>query len=246
MPLFKDIKQVITDPDKDPLGAMIIDYLNGDTDASVTVESPDLDMWQMTGKTMFRTFSQMNRIERKALNLCRGNILDIGAGAGCHSVYLQKKGFLVTALDHSCGCVEVLMKRGIELVIHNNLFCLDNTRYDTLLMLMNGIGIVGSVDGLNLFFQYVHNLLNPNGQLLLDSTDLRVLYDEKSLSQLDQEYFGQTEFVMHYGLIVSDPFDWLYIDFNTLAFYADLNGFDCKKIIQDKSGKFLACLQRNR
>lgn len=242
--MTQDVKTVISDPFKDPLGAMMIDYLNGDADVYVSVESDTFDMWKMTGQTMFRTFGQMNRIERKALGLCSGKILDVGAGAGSHTLYLQDKGFEVTAMDQSCGSIEVMEKRKVFHIIHDNLFRMTALDYDTLLLLMNGIGIVGTIDGLNYFFQFIRDLLPSQSQVLMDSTDLADLYDESDLAMSQEPYYGETQFVMTYKHIISDPFAWLYIDFETLCFYADLNGFQCEKIIQDQSRKYLARIWR--
>lgn len=233
------MKMIITTPEQDPLGSMMLDYLNGDEDACVTVESATLDMWEMTGQTMFRTFGQMNRIERKALSLCKGHVLDIGAGSGCHSLYLQEKGFRIDSLDQSCGCIEVMRKRGVKNPIHDNLFSLKNRQYDTLLMLMNGIGITGSLDGLNLFFQFAAELLTPQGQIITDSTDLSQLYDVDSLVMEEEHYYGETEFIMVYKQTTSDPFEWLYVDFENLSFYAEIHGFECNKIMDDSTGKYL-------
>lgn len=239
------MKDKIESPDKDPLGQMLLDYLNGDQDAAVTVESTTLDMWEMTGRTMFRTFKQMIPIEKKALGLCKGRVLDIGAGSGCHSLYLQSQDIRVDSLDYSAGCVEVMKKRGVKHPFHDSLFALDGPKYDTLLMLMNGIGIAGSLDGLNLFFQFIKTILSKNGQLIADSTDLAGLYDPAVLLQsvldlgLKDSYYGETQFTMTYQHIQSDPFDWVYLDFDTLARHAEYHGFSCENILSEKDGKFL-------
>jgi hypothetical protein len=235
------MKDIISNNNKDPLGSMMVDYLNGDLNAHVEVKSTTLDMWEMAGSTMFRTFKSMNKIERKALSLCHGKILDIGAGSGCHSLYLQKKGHMVDALDMSCGCVEVMKKRDVAHVIHGNLFSVEN-KYDTLLMLMNGLGICGSLDGLNLFLQFSKTILADDGQIIADSTDLASLYDIKAIPLTNGAYYGETEFTMTYKSIVGDPFEWLYIDFETLKYYAGFHGYSCEKIMGDKTGKYLARL----
>lgn len=223
---------------------MMLDYLGGDLNAFARVKSDHLDMWKMSGETMFRTFGAMNRIERKALSLCTGHILDIGAGSGCHTLYLQDKGRQVDAIDLSPGSVSVMKRRQVKKVTHTNLFSLEDQAYDTLLMLMNGIGIVGSLDGLNLFFQFVKQILTPKGQILMDSTDLEKLYTPHMLEQSRADYYGQTEFIMSYKTIQSDPFEWLYVDFETLSLQAGFHGFGCKKIIEDRTGKFLARITR--
>ncbi len=237
------MKNIITDKKKDPLGAMMLDYLEGNKTASAHVESTTLEMWQMTATTMFRTFSSMNRIEKKALSLCKDKILDIGAGSGCHSRYLQKKHPNVQAIDISPGCVEAMKRSNVSQVMHTNLFSLKGQQYDTLLMLMNGIGICGDIDGLHLFFQFIKTILKPGGQVLADSTDLAVLYPANTPPEKMDEYYGQTQFIMTYKDIQSDPFDWLYIDFDTLKYYANFHGFSCEKIITDRTGKFLTRLQ---
>lgn len=236
------MKNKITNRKKDPLGSMMLEYLGGKQDAYVEVESTTLEMWKMSGSVMFRTFKNMNRIERKALSLCQGKILDIGSGSGCHTLYLQKKNKTVDALDISPGCIDVMKKRKINNIIHDSLFSLKNKRYHTLLMLMNGLGICGSLDGLNLFLQFSKTILADNGQILVDSTDLSVLYEPETLSVSDGTFYGETEFIMIYKDIVGDPFEWLYIDFTTLQYYAGLHGFACEKIMADKTGKFLARL----
>jgi SAM-dependent methyltransferase len=207
------MRDIIMSPEKDPLGSMLFDYYNGDKNAFVSVDSTTLDMWKMTGAVMFRQFHQMNLIEKKALGLCTGKTLDVGAGAGCHSIYLDKRGFDVTSIDISPGCVTVMASRKIPNPIHANLFNLEGKRFDTLLLLMNGIGICGSLDGLNLFFQFATSILKPNGQILTDSTDLARLYPIDHLDIPDDQYHGETRFIMSYKKISGDPFDWLYIDF---------------------------------
>ncbi len=234
----------ITQKNKDPLGTMILDYLNGHKNVFVDVESSTLDMWKMSGHVMFRAFGAMNQIERKALSLCRGSILDIGAGSGCHSLYLQGKGRAVTALDISPGCVEVMHKRKIQSVVHDTFFSIKNKTYQTLLMLMNGLGICGSLDGLNLFLQSAGTILKTGGQILADSTDLSILYGPDIGRAGNEGYYGETRFFMTYKNITGDPFEWLYIDFETLQTYARFHGFACENILTDNTGKYLARLTR--
>jgi SAM-dependent methyltransferase len=240
------MKNKIIETNKDPLGTMMLDYIDGMHGAYVDVESSTLDMWEMSGEVMFRTFKNMLPIERKALAMCHGEILDIGAGSGCHSLYLQNKGCSVDALDLSIGCVEVMKKRKVEHIIHDNIFSLKDKKYDTLLMLMNGIGICGSIDGLNMFLQFAGSIFSDHGQILADSTDLTTLHDsalaKEVLSETDDCYHGETQFIMSYKNIQGDPFDWIYVDFETLEYHAERHGFSCEKILADKTGKYLARL----
>lgn len=218
---------------------MLLDYLNGETSAFVSVSSENLDMWEMTGQIMFRSFSTMSLLERKALNLCRGRVLDIGAGSGCHSLCLEKRGLFVDAVDISPGCIEVMKQRRVSNPLHKNLFGLSGQQYDTILLLMNGIGLCGSLDGIRQFFGFLPEILKPGGRVIADSTDLADLYSKENLELPADVYYGQTQFTMTYKTALSDPFNWIYVDFDTLKQTAQKYGLVCNKIYEDSSHRYL-------
>lgn len=224
----------------DPIGAMMLDYLSGEHDSYVEVHSATLEMSIMAGRTMFRSFDEMDELEKMALSHCDGRILDVGAGSGCHSLYLQERNEIVDALDISPGCIEVMKRRNVKNPLHQNLFSLEGKRYKTILMLMNGLGICGTLDGLNLFLQYLEIILVQGGQVLAESTDLALVDGgvEESDAPCDT-YFGETEFIIRYQNVESDPFPWLYVDFDTLRTLAEFNGLRCEKITSDKDGRYL-------
>ena len=229
-------------PHKDAMGRMLLDYLGGEHAAAVQVFSPHLDMAEMTGELMCRSFSEMNNMEQLALETCRGRVLDVGGGSGCHSLHLQDQGMAVTALDISPGCVTAMEMRGVTQVHHQSLTDLTDGPWDTVLMLMNGIGLCGSLEGLDTFFEFLHTLLAPGGQLLADSTDLGAYADLVPEGDRDVLAAGswETEFTVTYDKMTSDPFDWLYIDFDTLARIAAEHGFHCEELCQGEMGQFLA------
>ncbi len=235
------MQSAIFEESKDPLGAMARDYLQGKEQVRVRVDSSCVDMGPMSGNVLFRTLSQMDAIERKALDLCRGHILDVGAGAGCHSLELQLRKQKVTALDISPGCVNVMIERGVKQVRHAGLLQVTDQPFDTLLMLMNGIGICGTLKGLHSFLDHALTLLTPGGQILADSTDLSVFMDDTNMPDPDQDiYWGQVDFMMHYKTAKSSRFDWLYIDFATLAHHAQICGLSCERVLTGEQGKYLA------
>lgn len=220
---------------------MLLDFLNGNEEVDIEVTSPNLDMSKMSGKTMFRSYQTMDALEHMALAHCRSRTLDVGSGSGCHALYLQSRGLDVDGLDISPGCVEVMRRRGVNNVIHGNLFGLTGRKYSTLLMLMNGLGICGSLNGLNLFLQFVPTILKAGGQILADSTDITHTPDESERFEENTGfYIGETEFVMRYGNTISNPFEWLYIDFETLSHIVKFNGLQCKMLTEDESGRYLA------
>ncbi len=176
----------------------------------------------------FRSLYDLPFLEREALRLCSGTVLDIGAGAGTHSLILQDWGLEVWAIEISGGAVEVMQKRGVKNVIYQDVFDYSEQKFDTLLMLMNGIGVGGTLEGLNRFLQHAKKLLHPGGQIVFDSSDIINAFHEADGAvyiDLEQNYYGEVDYHLSYNGIESQPFKWLYVDANTLAEYAGKNGF---------------------
>ena len=169
---------------------------------------------EMPVKIYFRNSNDMPELEWVALQQCRGTILDIGAGAGSHALALQQLGLDVTALDISPMLVRLMKKRGVRRVICDDFFKLRSGRYDTLLLLMNGIGLAGNLDGLRRFLTKARKLLRPGGQLIFDSSDIAYLYHGKPPK--GPEYYGAIFYQYEYRRQQSDWFQWLFIDRKTL------------------------------
>ena len=230
--------------DKDPMGTAILDYLEHGKADKLRVFSSQFDEDEIPVRTLFRTEKQMAPLERTALQLATGRILDVGAGSGCHSLILQAAGKEVEAIDISPLSVEAMRRRGVKQATQANLFnesfC---GSYDTLLMLMNGSGIIGRLENLPAFFRKAKQLLRPGGSILMDSSDLRYLYEDEDGSfviDIAGDYYGEVDFKMQYKDIIGDQFDWLYIDFQTLSLYAAQNGFEAELVKEGKHYDYLA------
>lgn len=232
--------------DKDPMGAAIADYYGHRKAGRLRVFSSQFDEDEIPVKELFRTEKQMPALERTALQMAAGRILDVGAGSGCHSLALQDAGKEVHAIDISPLSVGVMAQRGVRHATQANLFdphfC---GTYDTILMLMNGSGIIGRLENLPAFFRRMKQLLRPGGCILMDSSDLRYLFEEEDGSfviDLAGDYYGEVDFRMQYKDIQGEPFDWLYIDFQTLSLYAAENGFRAELVKEGKHYDYLARL----
>ncbi|MFV0437924.1 MAG: class I SAM-dependent methyltransferase [Desulfopila sp.] len=226
---------------KDPLGVMLRQYYEGDLAAFLTVWSDSMEMAPMYGKSMLRSLAEMDELEKCALANCRGRVLDVGAGSGCHSLVLQDRGLEVEAVDISPGCVALMRQRGVHRVRHANVFTVAGQRFDTVLMLMNGIGLCGSIGGLHDFLGKLDDLVKPGGQLIVDSTDLTAQFLAIGEQVYDDAgYCGETEFVMVYKGLRSDPFSWLYIDYPLLAGICKEHGYRCELVMSFAEGRYLA------
>ncbi|HJN05098.1 MAG TPA: methyltransferase domain-containing protein [Bacteroidales bacterium] len=242
---FESKNNLIEKPMHDPFEKAFNDYVAGNDKANIIVHCNKGDDEIIPVSYFFRKYEEMPELEKIALGLCSGKILDIGAGSGSHSLYLQDKDFDVTALDIRSGFVDIMKKRGVKDVIHSDVFDYKGNKFDTLLMLMNGIGFTQNFYGLSAFLRFAKKLLKPSGQIILDSSDLMYLYKEDDGSyviNLNEDYYGEVEYIIEYMGTKGEPFSWLYVDFDNLSLYAEEAGFNCKKIFEDNHYNYLASL----
>ncbi|WP_234110692.1 MULTISPECIES: class I SAM-dependent methyltransferase [Chryseobacterium] len=189
----------------------------------------------------FRKLESMPELERRALELCRGKVLDIGAAAGSHALELQKNGLDVTALEISPSACEVMKDRGLQKIVCEDFFKFKVEKYDTLLLMMNGIGLSSTLDGFVEFLEKAEELLTENGQIIFDSCDVSYMYEH--LQKPDQ-YFGQVQCRYEYQDVFTDWFHWLYLDRKTMRNLSNKAGWNVKIDLEDRSDQYLAVLTK--
>lgn len=232
-------------PGGDPMGAAIYDFHKNGTADVLRVFSSQFEEDEIPVADLFREYDDMPELERIALDEASGEILDVGAGSGCHSVALMKMGKSAVAIDISPLSVKVMKERGVDALQVNLYDESFDRKFDTVLMLMNGTGIIGNLDNMPVFFERMKQLLKPGGSILIDSSDLRYLFEEEDGSlmiDLADDYYGQLDYQMQYKDVHGEPFDWLYVDFDTLAFYAEESGFDAELLAEGEHYDYLAKL----
>ncbi|MBQ4914164.1 class I SAM-dependent methyltransferase [Maribacter sp. MMG018] len=230
----------------DILGKALLDYQRGNYTEDIKTYSSLDEEDTLPLPYLFRGYDQMPPLEQKALQLCKGSVLDIGCGAGSHSLYLQEKGYDVTGLDRSEGAIKVCTERGLKQTIRHDLLDIEDMQFDTLLLMMNGIGIVGLLSNIDLYLNKMKSILKPNGQILLDSSDILYMFENDDDGGYwvpdDVNYYGEVTFNMEYRNEKGTPFNWLYLDFNTLKRAANYHGFSCELISNGQHNDYLAKL----
>lgn len=229
---------------EDPMGAAIRDYFRQGKSAQLRVLSSLFDDDEMPVPHLFRSYDEMPPLEQRALNEARGKVLDVGAGAGCHALALQERGLDVTAVDISPLSCETMKERGVANVECVNIFNQRfQERFDTLLLLMNGTGIAGKLSRLPQLLSRLKQLMNPGAQILIDSSDLRYVYEDENgvlYVDLNGAYYGEVDYQMTYRNINGKRFDWLYADSVVLAESCRQCGLKCEILAQGQHYDYLA------
>ena len=185
--------------------------------------------------------------EKEALDLCRGRVLDIGAGAGRHSLILQESGFDIVAIDICAQAVEIMKGRGIRNVKHVSIFEYNEGKFDTVLMLGHGLGIAGDLDGLEKLLQQIPRIITPGGQIIGDSLDVRCTQESVHLEYQKGRmqagaYVGEMQLKLKYKDVVGPAFGWLHVDSDTLSMVAREHGWQATLICQNEDGDYLCQL----
>jgi len=231
---------------KDLFGKAILDYQTNNSPEDLITETSISEADEMSVAYLFRSYAEMPKLEQKALQLAIGKVLDVGCGAGSHALYLQEKGFDVTAIDISANAIKACELRGLKKAKVQDVMQLEGEKFDTILLLMNGAGMCGRLKNIPNFLQKLISLLTDSGQILVDSSDIIYMFDEDDDGgkwiPTDIDYYGEVVFDITYKGEKENAFDWMYIDYNTLQNAAFANGFQCEVVLEGEHFDYLAKL----
>jgi SAM-dependent methyltransferase len=244
---------------KDLFGKAILDFQTNNSPEDLITETTISEEDEMSVAYLFRSYDEMPNLEKKALQLSKGKILDVGCGAGSHSLTLQNDRNLdVTSIDISPNAIQACTLRGLKKAKVQDVMTLENEKFDTILLLMNGAGMCGKLKNIPNFLLKLKSLLNPGGQILLDSSDIIYMFDDdddedggkwiappvqpSASGPSNNDYYGEIVFTISYKDEKEKPFDWMFIDYNTLQNAAFANGLRCELIMEGEHYDYLAKL----
>lgn len=234
----------------DLFGKAMLDYQTNNNPEDIITETSISEPDEMSISYLFRDYEQMPELEKKALQLAHGKVLDVGCGAGSHALSLQNdRNLNVHCIDISQKAIETCKLRGLKNTSVQNILDYSNEKFDTILLLMNGTGIFGKLENCNLYLQKLKSLINAGGQILIDSSDIIYMFDEDEDGgkwiPSDNDYYGELVFNISYKGEKEKPFNWLYLDYNTLQNAANANGLNCELIAEGEHYDYLAKLTIN-
>lgn len=228
---------------RDVYGEALQEYhINNELKSPLLLHSTYGDIEEMPIEVFFRDEEDFPELEFIALSLCDGKVLDVGAGVGAHALYLQQKDFDVTALEISSTACNIMQTRGVQKIVQDNFFNIKEEKYDTLLFLMNGIGLAESLDGFRNLLKHSKSLLTDKGQLLFDSSDISYLYEEYRI-QRPEYYFGEIGYQYEFNGIKGNPFKWLYLDQEMLIKIAHEENWVVQILFEDENDQYLVRME---
>lgn len=232
-----------------PYGRALLACLEGDEGAELLVRRDDGSESALPVIHFFRSEGDFGEIDRAAVELCRGRVLDAGTGAGSVALVLEDGGLPVTALDVCPEAVEVARRRGVRNAVCADVLDYRGGPFDTLLMLGHGIGMVETLDGLDRFLVRAASLLAEGGQILVDSLDARITDDPDDLRYHEHNrrvgrYVGEVRMQLRYRDRAGPFCGWLHVDDETLAARARAAGWDMEVLLRGRHGDYLARLTR--
>lgn len=226
---------------KDVFGTAILDYQLGNCSEDLITSTNITEVDSLPLPYLFRNHSEMPSLEKTALKLSKGTVLDIGCGAGSHSLYLKSKGLKVKSIDISVGAIEACRLRGLNQA--HVLDVMDETAsFDTLLLLMNGSGVFQSLAHTPFVLSHLKTLINPDGQILIDSSDIKYMYEDEDggyWMDATKDYYGELDYTVRYKNQEA-TFSWMYLDFKNLKIACEQAGLRCELIEEGPHFDFLA------
>ena len=229
---------------KDLFGKAILDFQTNNSPEDLITETSISEADEMSVAYLFRSYDKMPKLEQKALQLANGKVLDVGCGAGSHSLTLQNdRNLNVTSIDISPNAIKTCQLRGLKNAKVQDIMTLENEKFDTILILMNGTGIFGTLKETSNYLEKLKSLLNPNGQIFIDSSDIIYMFDDDKDGGKwipGNQYYGELTFTITYKNEIEETFPWLYLDYNTLQNIALAKGLQCELILEGEHYDYLA------
>lgn len=225
----------------EPLAAALLDHLEGGAPVQLQASRAEGFSYPIETQEFFSLDAATAALDHRALDEARGRVLDVGAGAGRHALALQERGLEVLALDVSPGCVEIARRRGVVHAAAGDALQLDTLglgEFDTVLLLMQSVGIAGTRLGVERLLEQLRLALRPGGQVLLDSSPLRL--DEEDAPPAAP---GEVEVRFTYRNLRGRAFPWIYLAESELESIATELGWRCEVLArQEPDGEYLARL----
>jgi SAM-dependent methyltransferase len=231
----------------EPLAAALLDHHRSGRARRVNALRADGVSFKIETDEYFTLEGQLEELDALSLDRCRGRVLDVGAGAGRHSLALQRRGHDVVAIDLSPVCSALCRERGVRDSRTFDVMRLASDeplgRFDSIFFGMQTIGVAGGMKPLEELLRRLSHCLEPGGELIVDSSALREAWDGDEEDQSPSR--GEIVLSTRYRGLRGESFPWVYLAEEDLADSAQRAGYEMERLARVKSGEYLAVLRRD-
>ena len=239
--------------DTDAFGKKLLEQYNNQTRSAELIERDDdfIDLGSQPG-LYFTEYDEWTELERQAIARARGRVLDIGCGAGRHSLYLQSKGFDVSAIDASPGAIKVCKLRGLKKALVRSISEIDKfpkSAFDTILMLGNNFGLFGDAENARKILEKMTRITKPDAQIIAGT---RNPYSTNDKDHLAYHRFnrrrgrmpGQLKIRVRYRKTVGEWFDYLLVSPEEMRKILKNTGWEIKEFLDDGDANFIGVIEK--
>lgn len=239
---------------QDAYGQLLLAQHKSGTPAAEFIERDDnfIDTGSEDGLYFFE-YEQWSPLEQRVIERVRGRVLDIGCGAGRHSLYLQQKGFEVTGIDNSPGAIEVCKLRGLKNALVSSLADVDRfapDSFDTILMLGNNFGLFGDAENARLMLKKLFRITSAEAQIIAGTLNP---YQTDSPEHLEYHEFnrrrgrmpGQIRMRIRYGKTVGAWFDYLFVSPEEMREILANTDWHIRELMESGEPRYFAVIGKN-
>lgn len=237
-------------PQEDAYGQMIWTYHKG-REVFDIVERDDGLINAMTPKGYFSDYEDWHPIEQKAMGFVKGRVLDIGCGAGRHSLYLQKKGFDVLGIDISPLAIKVCKLRGLKKA---KIMSIEDVNFkpnsfDTIIMLGGNFGLFGSFKKARRLLKRFHDITSENALITADTrdpykTDNPAHLEYHRVNKEKGRMGGQVRIRIRFEKYVGRWFDYLMVSQEEMKEILKRTGWKIKEFIDSDDSGYVAVIEK--
>lgn len=236
----------------DGYGEQLWSYFKTGEPKSEIVERDDgfLSHGRFGGELYFSEYRKWDQIDKAAMKHVKGRVLDIGCGAGRHSLYLQGKGFNVTGIDNSPLAIKVCRARGLKKARLMPIKEIDQFKpnsFDTVIMMGNNFGLFGSFKLAKSLLKKLHRITSPAALIIASTRDPyttkdpgHLVYHERNRKRGRMP--GQLRLRIRFKGYIGNWFDYLLVSKDELTEILNGTGWTIRSFIDGNDGQYVMLL----
>jgi len=241
---------------QDAFGHELYDYLKseGRSPALEIIERDDGYIDASGGPVIyFSEYKKWPSHQKQAMRYARGRVLDIGSGAGRHSLYLQAKGLDVTGMDNSPLAIEVCKLRGLKKTVVTSLNQINSNLgiFDTVLMMGNNFGLFGSFEGARRLLKKLGRITSEKGRIIAETLDVYKTDNPDHLSYHERNrrkgrMGGQIRIRARYKKYATPWFDYLMVSKQEMENILEGTDWHINKLIESGGPVYIAIIDKKK